>query len=312
MWRQPFSFAFLCGLAINVGTGAEPMMKRSKPKLAGPLIRTEDVELFYRIYDAAGGHPTAAQLQHDYLDAGSDGLHRFASIREISGERIAAELAKNPKIYAEARKCAAVLPQVHRRLSDAMRKLAALYPEATFPPITVAISRGKPVAAGSPRDGVMIGLEALCGVKYFDADVEDRAVHVIAHEYVHVQQSRAIMDKDHPTLLEASLVEGAAEFVGELISGGRANPGVVGEARGHEAAIENRFSRELDSTDVSAWLYNGTLENAGDLGYWVGYRIVSSYYRRARNKRQAVKDILRMADAKDFLRQSRWHPSAAR
>jgi hypothetical protein len=36
----------------------------------------------------------------------------------------------------------------------------------------------------------MIGLEALCGVKYFDLNVEDRFVHVIAREYIHVQQVR--------------------------------------------------------------------------------------------------------------------------
>src|SRR3546814_3706035 len=41
---------------------------------AGAIVHTEDVDLFYRIYDAAGGHPTAEQLQHDYLDQGSDGL----------------------------------------------------------------------------------------------------------------------------------------------------------------------------------------------------------------------------------------------
>ena len=36
-------------------------------------IRTEDVTRFYKVYDAAGGHPTAEQLQHDYLDPGPRG-----------------------------------------------------------------------------------------------------------------------------------------------------------------------------------------------------------------------------------------------
>jgi len=38
-----------------------------------PEIQIEDVYRFYKLYDAAGGHPTADQLQHDYLDPGSDG-----------------------------------------------------------------------------------------------------------------------------------------------------------------------------------------------------------------------------------------------
>src|SRR3546814_17660743 len=41
---------------------------------AGAIVHTEDVDLFYRLYHAAGGHPTAEQLQHDYLDPGSAGL----------------------------------------------------------------------------------------------------------------------------------------------------------------------------------------------------------------------------------------------
>src|SRR3546814_12827713 len=41
---------------------------------AGAIVHTEAVDLFYRIYDAAAGHPTADQLQNDYLDQGSDGL----------------------------------------------------------------------------------------------------------------------------------------------------------------------------------------------------------------------------------------------
>jgi hypothetical protein len=49
---------------------------------AAPVIHIEDVDRFYKVYDAAGGHPTADQLQRDYLDAGSDGLHQFAKMRK--------------------------------------------------------------------------------------------------------------------------------------------------------------------------------------------------------------------------------------
>ena len=31
----------------------------------GPVIRIEDVARFYKVYDAAGAHPTAEQLQRD-------------------------------------------------------------------------------------------------------------------------------------------------------------------------------------------------------------------------------------------------------
>jgi uncharacterized protein YjaZ len=84
--------------------------------------------------------------------------------------------------------------------------------------VTIAVGRGKPVGVGSADTGLQIGLEALCAVKWMNPNMEERFVHVIAHEYIHVQQFPALDDDEHPTLLERSLIEGAAEFGAELIS----------------------------------------------------------------------------------------------
>jgi hypothetical protein len=64
----------------------------------GPAIRIDDVGRLYTVYDAAGSRPTAEQLQRDYLDVGSDGLHIFANIRNITGTNMAATMAKTPAI----------------------------------------------------------------------------------------------------------------------------------------------------------------------------------------------------------------------
>ena len=273
----------------------------------GPRIHTEDVERFYRLYDTTNGHPSAEQLQHDYLDQGSDGLHRLAKIRNVTGVAIAAAMAKDPATYSNARRCLAVLPRVRERLSAALQTLERLYPEATVRPVTVAVGRGKPVGV-TDTTGVMIGLEALCAIDWLEADVEDRFVHVLAHEYGHVQQDPAILMDDHPTVLEASLEEGAAEFTAELISGSVAYPGFKASTRGREKSIETAFVGDEDQTDLSKWLYNGTMTKPGDLGYWVGYRIVKSYYHHARDKRQALREILEMTDPHAFLAASGWRP----
>jgi len=75
------------------------------PALRGSLILTEDVARFYRIYDAASGHPTAHQLDHSYSDLGSDGLRQFAKLRNISGAKLADAIDKHPETYADARRC---------------------------------------------------------------------------------------------------------------------------------------------------------------------------------------------------------------
>jgi len=64
---------------------------------ARPQILTGDVERFYRIYEAAGGHPTAEQLDRDYLAPGSAGLHAFAQLRTVTGGRIAKTNADHPE-----------------------------------------------------------------------------------------------------------------------------------------------------------------------------------------------------------------------
>ena len=273
-----------------------------------PVIHIEDVERFYKIYDATNGHPTVDQLQHDYIDAGSDGLHHFAQVRNISGATIAKTLAEHPEIYSNARRCMLVLPRVRQRLQAALLELGRLYPEAKFPPVTIAVGRGKPVAVGSPAFGVQVGLEALCATDWLNPNVEDRFVHVIAHEYAHVQQSQALSNDEHPTVLALSLVEGAAEFTAELISGEVAYSQFGASTKGREKEIETVFVSDEDKTDLSQWLNNGTRERPGDLGYWVGYRIVKSYYQHAADKRHAFREILEMSDPKVFLAKSGWYP----
>ena len=296
----------IAALACVAIWGAAPAATRAAPK---PVIVIDDVARFYKVYDAAGGHPSADQLQHDYIDPGSNGLHHLAKARNVTGETIAAALAKRPEIYTDARRCMAVLPRVRQRVAVALGALYRLYPEAKVSPVTIAVGRGRPVAIGGPSgEGVQIGLEALCTVKWLNPNLEDRFVHIIAHEYAHVQQAPALADDEHPTVLELSLIEGAAEFTAELTSGSVGYSQFKTSTKGREKEIETAFVPDEDKTDLSAWLDNSTAEKPGDLGYWVGYRIVKAYYQHAPDKRRALREILQMTDPKAFLAKSGWYP----
>jgi len=306
MGRRGFSMNLFTALAAAAMLGAAAPAPGNKA--VEPVIRIEDVARFYEVYDAAGGHPTAEQLQHDYIDPGSEGLHHLAQARNVTGERIAKTLAEHPEIYSDARRCMVVLPRVRQRLRTALLELARLYPEAKTPPVTIAVGRGKPVGVGSPASGVQIGLEALCATNWLNPDVEERFVHVIAHEYAHVLQSPAVADEEHPTVLLRSLGEGAAEFTAEMISGQVAYSQFTASTKGRELEIETKFVADEDKTDLSDWLDNSTAEKPRDLGYWVGYRIVKSYYQHAPDKRRAFREILEMTDPKALLAKSGWYP----
>jgi hypothetical protein len=289
--------------------GAASVPAAQAAPAAKPVIVIEDVARFYRLYDAAGGHPSADQLQHDYLDPGSAGLHHLAKARNVTGAAIAAALDKRPEIYSDAKRCMAVLPRVRQRVGAALGDLFRLYPEAKVSPVTIVVGRGRPVAIGGPGgEGVQIGLEALCAVSWLNPNVEDRFVHVIAHEYAHVQQSPKLADDEHPTVLELALLEGGAEFIAERTSGSVGYSQFKASTKGREKEIESAFVPDEDKTDLSSWFDNSTIEKPGDMGYWVGYRIVKSYYRQAADKRRALRDILQMTDPKAFLAKSGWYP----
>jgi hypothetical protein len=111
-------------------------------------------------------------------------------------------------------------------------------------------------------------------------------------------------------VLERSLIEGAAEFVSELISGKPGYAHFPALTAGREKEIETAFAADVDQTDLSRWIDNSTMEQGNELGTWVGYRIVKAYYQRAPDKQQALREILEQADAKAFLAKSGWRPGA--
>jgi len=270
-------------------------------------VRTSDVDLFYRVYETAKGHPTAEALQRDYLDAGSPGVREFIPERILSAERLAQRIAEKPEVYERARTCAVALPEARRRLKPAFRKLAKLYPKAQFPPVTVLIGRNTSGGTTGPS-GVLIGMEVVCATVQPDETAADRFTHLIAHEYGHVQQRLDQFPK--PTVLQASLIEGTAELMAELTTGRIANHHLIAWTRGRETKVGQAFLRDADKTDLSAWLYNGigTPRAPGDLGYWQGWRIARAYYDRAKDKRQALADLIAMKDAKAILAASGWKP----
>lgn len=274
----------------------------------GPWLRfaQTNVALFYRIYDAAGGRPTGEELQKGYIDAGSEGVRQFIPHRIISGAALAAAIIKHHADYEGARKCLAALPAVKVLLEGALRRLSQLDPDAQFPPVTVLVGRDNS-GGTTGKSGVLIGLEVACRTTWDQPDPRDLLYHLIAHEYGHVEQASY---GGQPTLLRQALVEGGAELVAELISGEVSNIHLQRWTKGRERQIDHAFLSQMDSKDLSAWLYNGvgTPQKPGDLGYWVGYRIAKAYYQHATDKRAALAAVLALHDPRAILARSGWKP----
>lgn len=277
------------------------------------VIDTSDVERFYALYDDPAFASDPDALAARYLATPSPGLVEFMKMRRITPERVAAALRNKPDLYRDARSCANTLGSVRGRLTAAADRLAELYPKAIFPPITIAVSRGAPVATANAK-GLYVGLEALCSAKFMEPNDENRFVNVIAHEYIHAQQPLAQSESRDMTVLHAALVEGAAEFVAEQISGSVGFPMLHKWAKGREAELETAFLAEKDQVAIgSRWLYNqqGSDGWPGDLGYWVGYRVAKAHYTRSPDKKAALREIIEMRDPATFLAESGWTPGMA-
>jgi len=226
--------------------------------------------------------------------------------RITSAAALSRRIAERPAVYARARACLEVLPQVRARVARSMRRLGEIYPQAVFPPVTVVVGRDNSGGTSGPS-GVILGLEVVCRSDHMQPNLADRFVHLIAHEYVHVEQTEPA---DTAPLLDRALTEGVAEFVAELTSGEASESYLAAWAKGREVEIGQAFLRDMDKPKLDAWLYNGvgTREKPGDLGYWVGYRIARRYYLRAGDKTSAVRALIRMKDAHAILRDSGWRP----
>lgn len=302
------------GLAAVVAATALAWATPGGTAPRGPEILTADVDRFFALYDAAGAKPSAEQLDRDYLGQGTPGLAHFAELRRVTGARIADTLTTRPQIYEGARTCLGALPEVKRRLTASFATLVRLYPQAKLPPVTLVIGRGRPVGI-TDGEGVIMGVEALCAADFMHPDVTERFVHTIAHEYGHVQQTpavQAIEPGDGVTLLKMALIEGGAELTAELISGDVGNHQHKTWTKGKEAEIEAAFLRDKDKVELGDWFGNapGTAEKPGDLGYWVGHRIVRAYYDRAKDKRRALAEIYAVEDPDAILAKSGWRPAA--
>jgi uncharacterized protein YjaZ len=127
--------------------------------------------------------------------------------------------------------------------------------------------------------------------------------YIVAHELIHYQQPS---DSGVTTLLGRAFREGSADFLGELISGGLINQIQREYGDAHEAELWREFSAAMHGQDVSKWMYQADKagDRPADLGYYMGYRIAKAYYERAKDKKAAVKRILRETDVEALLRDS--------
>jgi len=286
-----------------------------------PRIVTSDIDHFWSAFDLvkAGARDPEAVVAREYVDRASPALQGFFPRRIGAISDLLLAIDYYGRYYESVRPNTLRVRDLEPELRRIFRRMKEVLPDAVFPDVTFVVGRLK-TAGTATADGLLVGLEQVSRAP--DSPVEgmplrqqqivlpfDVLPHLVAHELTHVQQHFA----EEESLLAIALLEGGADFVAELTSGGTTNPALMRYGDAHEAALWAELHADRRSTDEDviarwAWGNEATDERPGDLAYYVGYRIVRAYYERHTDKRQALRDILDVADPEAFLAASAYSP----
>ena len=286
---------------------------------------TTDIDNFWRAYDLAKSATTTGArqeiYQREYFDRATPGLQFFKAAKIGSLEQFVTTIERRPRYYASLRPLSLTVATFQGKVRKSLRKLKKLLPGATFPDIYFVIGRMSSAGTASEK-GLMIGIDMFGRVDGMDttelsdwhkqvlARMEDLP-GIVAHELIHFQQTHRFSSH---SLLELSIAEGACDFLGDMISGQMINRHLHLYGNPQEEVLWREFESEMDDKEMSNWLYNGSNAKGrpADLGYYMGYKICEAYYQNARDKKQAIQDILKIQDFHQFLTQSRYAEKFAR
>jgi hypothetical protein len=298
-------------------------LKQSEAAKKNPLtatINTSDIDLFWKVYDRfiQDTSQAADRFLHEYFEKGTDALQEYYRMktRNIGGIRgFANNIKKMPRFYAGIRKNTEQVASLKDSIRLIYQQLQAWYPDAIFP--TLSFHIGGWSSGGTVSDyGLHVGADMYANNTDTDKSelddwqknnsvLFDNLKYVVAHELIHAQQNNMRSDT---TLLKYVIVEGMADFIGELISGKTANEFQQNWAKGNEKRIWEAFKKEMYLDRYSNWIANSSQNRPdwpADLGYWVGYQICKAYFEEASNKKQAIYDMLHLSDYKGFWEKSR-------
>ena len=274
-------------------------------------IITSDIDNFWQAYDAAKPDFKPEFFQKLYIDKGSKGIRGFMKNRIQNAEYLASVVKKNLAYYESARQSTLQIAKMEGQIRESFIKLKEIYPRAVFPSIYFVMgtlnSGGTTSGAGLIIGAEMYGLTPaapLDGMSNWLKTVlkpVDDIPHIVAHELIHFQQKY-----DGGNLLSASIKEGSADFIAELISGKHINQHVHDFADKREKELWMEFRDRMFEKDYKGWLYSSIEGRPNDLGYWMGYKISKSYYDNSPDKKKAVHDIMNIRDFENFLEQGRY------
>jgi transposase len=303
------SLLLTTALWLMVGLG--PASAQSEAPQTSPTVVVEDVDRFWTAYDAvrAETDPATQRLLFErlYIEPGTAGLHAFIAAKGYTVDDYLDAIRRYPRYWDTIRPRTALAAGALGKLDAHLVRFRELYPDLR--PAGVYFEIGALRSAGTTlEDKVLIGVEMATGdpsvdtsemperlqrflAGYFASRPLDNLDLLAMHEFVHTQERG-----ERRNLLAQAIYEGVADFVAQQVTGRMPDLPYVGYGPANDAAIKTAFARDMMGADYSGWLYNNTDNPFGvrDLGYYVGYAIVSRYYAQSEDKSAAIKAMIEL------------------
>jgi len=272
-------------------------------------IFTSDIDNFWKVYDRIKEtNDTSQQLQiiqSIYFDKASKGLKSFITEARITISCLLRNIKRKPRFWSSIRLKTLAIKSHNQELENIILRYRKLYSKFKSPNIYFVIGCLS-TGGTTKRDEILIGAEIASADSTVDASEigewlkgvfkDGKGVeYLVAHEMTHTQQPDGDSEDDGKSnLLGYCIVEGAADFIAELLLQKPINSPYMTYGKANEKILWKEFQKEMYGQNASSWLYNGGDTSHADLGYFEGYAICKSYYQNAKDKKKAIADIINL------------------
>jgi hypothetical protein len=303
-------YSFIIGTILIIGICFEAQAQQGPPDLTkdpnkAPFVY-DDVQNFIRAYNLFTEEADSiAILQTEYFDQGSPGLKIFVEKYGLNAENLVKAIRKHPEKYGALHNMPKLLSAYSSLTRDGFAKLKSYIPDIVYPPTYFLIGAYRGIGSGS-AEGQLITVEM------WSNPIEGRTTMII-HELVHFQQVMAVGHEKYialygpaKNLLGLCIREGTAEFFAKLVTGKITQDKAVDFTLKNEKKLWELFIKEMHGQETGDWMWSkpSDPEQPNLVGYVIGYRIVEAYYNNAKDKEQALHEILSVTDYSTFLEKS--------
>jgi len=287
-------------------------------------IFTSDIDHFWVAYDSIQKTDNHSQklylIKRLYTDKATKGLKAFMKARDYNDSVYVKIIDKYPKFWNSVRPNTLTIKTKTKELEASVVKLKEIYPELKDAEMYFTIG-GLNSGGAVSGNMVLVGAELATGLPSTDVSEFkdewlkgvfaeqslDNIVSLNIHEYIHTQQVG-----DRRRVLNQSIKEGSCDLIAELVMNKPLERKYLSYGTAHADKVKDLFKKEMFTGNFANWLYNGRDKGeSADLGYYVGYEISKLYYQNAKDKKQAIKDIIELNYNSDkavenFLSQSKF------